>query len=244
MVKDQLWRPRYKPYSYQPEPKKKDKPSTVLAIPDLHCPFEHPEAFAFLKYVYDSRKCNRVACVGDELDMHFVSRYPKEHDALGGKDELRQGLDKLKVLYEMFPNVEVCISNHTSRPYRMARSVGLLDTFMREYSDWMEAPKGWSWSEEVEIDGVLYFHGEPYSGFKGALNALKDLRRSLVIGHIHLGGGVWQTPEVPGKFALNTGWLGNQEEYAFRYAKKCRGRPTLGCGVVHEGKWAEFVEMK
>lgn len=231
--------PKVKPFSVASQ-----NPSTVLHISDLHAPFHHPKALDFLHDTYVKYKCNAVVCAGDELDFHAISRHPREYDSMGAKDELERGLVFMRELFKVFPDVQVCVSNHTSRPYRMGRTVGLLDEFFRSYSEWMQAPQGWSWHERIEIDGVLYFHGEPYSGEKGALNAMKDIGKSVAIGHTHTGAGVWQIPSMPGLFALNSGCLINSEAYAFRYAKMCRGRPVLGSGVVHEGKWAEFVPLK
>ena len=44
--------------------------ATVLALPDLHCPFEHRDALAFLKAVRKHYRTDTTVCLGDEADMH------------------------------------------------------------------------------------------------------------------------------------------------------------------------------
>jgi hypothetical protein len=149
----------------------------------------------------------------------------------------------MRELFKVFPTVETCISNHTSRPYRMAYTVGILDEFLRGYSEWMQAPAGWSWHEEIRIDGVRYIHGEPYTGEKGPLNAVQDSGLSTVMGHIHAYAGVWQTPSLGNLFGMNVGCLIDLKAYAFRYGKAYRSTPVIGCGVVREGKWPEFIPL-
>lgn len=57
--------------------------SIVLAIPDIHAPFQHPKTIEFLQYVYNHFKCDRVVCLGDEMDFHAISRWPKDPDGHG-----------------------------------------------------------------------------------------------------------------------------------------------------------------
>lgn len=218
--------------------------SRVLAISDLHCPFDHPKYLDFLRRTRDRYKTDTTVCLGDELDFAAISRYPKDPDGLGGGDEFKQGLEHLKPYYKAFPNVKVCTSNHTDRPYKLAFSVGMPNAFVRPLADLLKAPKGWEWQDDYVIDGALYFHGEPYSGKDGALQAAKNESMNVVIGHIHSSPGVtYHAAKYKKIWALNCGWGGDQVAYAFKYAKTSRSKAVLGCGVILDGE-PHFIPME
>lgn len=210
--------------------------NTVLVIPDMHHPFAHPDTVAFLKAVKERYKPNKVVCLGDEVDMHAMSFHTHDPDGYGPGKEHERALEALQPIYKMFPKVMVCISNHTARPFRRAVQFGIPKTFLREYKEFMEAPKGWEWANQWEIDNILYIHGEGYSGKNAALTAAQTNMQSTVIGHIHSFAGI---NYVANKrfliFGLNAGCLINVDAYAFAYAKNARNKPIIGCAVVDKG---------
>lgn len=158
--------------------------------------------------------------------------------------EHAEAVEALKKLYKLFPNVKVCTSNHTSRPFRKAFEHGLPKVFIKDYRDFMQAPKGWQWADSWEVDGTLFLHGEGFSGQNGALKAAQGHRQSVVIGHLHSFGGVtYSASKNDLIFGMNVGCLINPRSYAFKYGKFLVNRPTLGCGVVLDGKQAIFVPM-
>lgn len=218
------------------------KPSgnRVLVIPDLHCPFEHPDSLAFLQAVYARHKCNTVVCLGDEADFHHYSRWPKDPDGMGAGKELRKVIEHLQPFYRAFPVVKVCTSNHTVRPMKLMFDAGLPAAFIPSYEKMLDAPEGWSWADEWQIDGVKYFHGEGKSGQGAHIQFLKAYKQSLVHGHIHSFAAV----SYEGKhFAMNTGCLIDEKAYAFKYAKHMAIKPSIGCGVVIEGRSAMYRPM-
>jgi hypothetical protein len=78
----------------------------------------------------------------------------------------------------------------------------------------------------------------------GALNRAKDNRQSTVIGHIHSFGGVmYSASEIDMIFGLNVGCGIDVNAYAVAYAKQFAKRPTLGCGIVIDGKIGLFIPM-
>lgn len=90
----------------------------------------------------------------------------------------------------------------------------------------------------------MYIHGEGFSGQNGAITAAKSHRQSVVLGHLHTFGGVtYSASRNDLIFGLNVGCLIDTHAYAFRYGKFLANRPTLGCGVVIDGKQAIFVPM-
>lgn len=210
--------------------------STVLAIPDLHCPFQHPDAFKFLKAVKRKYKPNEVVCLGDEMDAHAISMHDSDPDGLGAGDELTAAITELKKLYKIFPKVKVCTSNHGSLPYRRAYKFGLPRAFLKSYKEFLQAPAGWTWADEHEVDGIIYEHGESFAGQQGAIKSANANMQSTVIGHIHAFAGIqYSANQKHLIFGFNVGCLIDNSAYAFAYGKKFKAKPILGCGIIKDG---------
>lgn len=218
--------------------------ASVLAIPDLHAPFEHRDVLAFLKAVRSKYKTTRTVCLGDEGDMHGVSDHDHDPDGLSPGDEHAAMIAHLRPLYAAFPDVECCVSNHTARPFRRAAKYGIPSVYLRSYRDFMEAPVGWSWVEWAEIDGVRYLHGEGYSGPLGALKCAQAHMQPVVIGHLHSFAGILFNANPRHLFwGMNAGCLIDRRAYAFAYAKHSPAKPILGCGVIRDAV-PTFVPMQ
>jgi hypothetical protein len=216
--------------------------SVVLAIPDLHCPFEHPDSLAFLKLVRDTYKPNKVVCLGDEIDAHAFSKYPKDPDGLSAGKELKEAIEHLEAFYIQFPEVLVCESNHTIRPWKKAFEAGLPKSFLRAVETVLNAPDGWKWASKHVVDGVVYMHGDSgCSGFTAHIQYMRKLKQSCVIGHIHSYAGV--NYEGP-LFGMNAGCLIDTDAYCFKYAKGLPIPVSLGCGIVQNGAQAHFIPMR
>ena len=216
----------------------------VLVISDLQAPFHHKGSLDFLSDQQRRWKANKIVCIGDEVDFHAISLHEKEAEANGPAQELKHAKLLLKQLYRLFPQVDVCLSNHTDRPYRVAGKYGIPREFLKDYKNLLHAPKGWNWFNRVYVDGVVYQHGEGYSGKNGAIQAAMINRQSTVIGHLHSHGGVlWHANDNDLIFGMNVGCLIDVDAYAFRYGRTFKDKPTLGCGVVIEGQQAYFIPM-
>ena len=218
--------------------------AVVFAISDLHAPFHHPDVLEYLAFVKSYYKPDRIVCLGDELDQNALSVHTKELTLPTALEEFTAAMLFMKKLYKLFPVVDVCISNHGSRPFRVAQAAGLPSVYMKSYSEFMEAPVGWRWHPRVIIDGVVYEHGDPCSGKDGAYKAAFENRRSTVIGHIHAWGSVTYSANHDNQmFWANAGCLVNPSSDVFRYSSKYRNKCTLGSVVVVDGKAAHFIRM-
>lgn len=220
----------------------RQKDSVVLAIPDLHCPFHHPDALDFLIYVRDKFNPTHVVCLGDEIDAHSFSRYMPDPDGHGPAKELELAIEALTPFYREFPEVLVCVSNHTIRPWKKGFDSGLPQSFLRSVETVLNAPDGWVWSDRHEVNGVLYLHGD--SGKSGAYahqNYVKSFKQSVVIGHIHAHAGVQYDGNL---FGMNAGCLIDKSAYAFKYAKNYCNDVNLGCGLVIGGEVGHFLPMR
>jgi hypothetical protein len=214
-------------------------------IGDTHLPFMHPEYPNFCYEVFDFFGCSNIVHIGDEVDNHGISYHEKDPDGHSAGREADLAQEELYKWYALFPNVKVCIGNHTALPYRKAYTNGLPKRYIKTYNQIWNAPKGWNWQPEFEIDDVLYTHGIGSSGQNGAIKKAKDNRQSTVIGHIHsFGGANYSSSNKDLIFGLNVGCGIDINAYAMAYGKNFSVRPTLGCGVVLDhGKTALFIPM-
>jgi hypothetical protein len=212
----------------------------VLAVPDLHAPYEHIDALEFLKSVRDKYRPSEFVCLGDEVDFHSVSRWPTNPDGMSAGQELSKAIEHLQPFYKEFPLMAVCTSNHTARPFRKAFDAGLPQAFLPAYQTLLKAPEGWQWKDYWEFDGVRYIHGEGKSGQGAHISFMRGYRQSIVHGHVHSFAAVSHEGEL---FAVNSGCLIDAQSYAFAYAKHMPISVSLGCSVIHSGKRAEFIPM-
>ncbi len=209
---------------------------TVLAIPDLHCPFEHKDSLEFLKAVHAKFKCTTVINLGDEIDGYALSTYEHGPDTYSAGHELDEAIKHLQPFYKAFPNVAVCTSNHTNRIVKKAFKAGIPAKFLKTFAEILDAPPGWQWGDRFIVDDVIYEHGEGYSGAAAVKLIAKDNMKSTVFGHVHSYGGI-QYISNPYEmfFGMNCGCLVDGEAYAFAYSKLMKSKPTLGCGVIDRG---------
>ncbi len=208
----------------------------VLVISDTQGPFEHKDTLRFLKAVHRKYKCDTVVHVGDEADMHALSDYDHDPDGMSAGDEHKALLKSLQPFYKAFPDVMVCESNHTARPFRQAHKHGIPRAYMRSYREFMEAPEGWQWADHWVIDGVRYQHGMGYSGRNGAIKAAERNMQSTVIGHLPAHAGIQFTANAKFLlFGMNVGSLIDVDAYAFAYGKHYPSKPIIACGVVIKG---------
>lgn len=210
--------------------------SIVLAIPDIHAPFHHRDAFKFLEAVKKKFKPDTVINMGDLEDWHSISMHDHDVNGMSAGDELKALRKAIKPLFKLFPKMKICTSNHGSLPFRRAFKFGLPSELLKSYRDILEAPQGWVWADQWEVDGVIYEHGDPFSGQLAALKAAEQNMQSTVIGHVHTFAGIQYSANSRHLiFGFNTGCLIDKDAYAFAYARKIKRKPILGCGVIING---------
>lgn len=209
---------------------------TVFVIPDLQCPFEHPDAVEFMRAVARKNKPTRIVCIGDSMDQHALSRWATDPDGLGPRDEYEQAIEHLRPVYKLFPEAIEVASNHNERIAKRAYEAAIPSVFLRDYSQIMQYPPGWHLEQYVEIEGVLYEHGNTQGGMYAARNIAYHNGQSTVIGHHHSHAGVqYIASRKKMWWGMNVGCLIDVDAYAFRYSKEQKFKPTLGCGVVIRG---------
>ncbi len=207
----------------------------VLVVPDLHCPWQHPEALGFLRRLRKAVRPDAVVLLGDELDAAAWSRFAKEPDMDSPSAELAAARAALRPFRDLFPEAMVCESNHTARPWLRAAEAGLTGEFLRDASEVLDTP-GWVRQSEWWLDGVVYMHGEGFSGATAHVKAATQNRRPTVIGHVHAHAGInYLTGPFDRIWGMNAGCLIDPAAPAFRYGRHLRNRPCLGAAVVRDG---------
>lgn len=203
----------------------------VLVIPDLHAPFSHPRALEFLRKLQRQFQPTQVVCIGDLVDQHALSAFVKGPRSLNASSELHAAKTFLQRLAKLFPKMLCCLGNHDLRYLKRANEAGIPGEYLKDFSDIIGAPQGWKFADQFEIDGVLYLHGDNYSGQGAALNMVKSKMQSVCFGHTHQGSLVYHN----GAFGLNVGALTDESAYAFEYAKFAKSRAFIGAGLVLDG---------
>lgn len=212
------------------------KNQTILVIGDLHCPFMHQDAVAFLKAVKAKYKPNEIIFMGDEVDAHATSYHEHNPDLPSAGDELALAIKQLTPLYKMFPKATVLESNHGSLVYRKALTAGLPSAILKGYREILHAPKGWTWKYDYTVKTALsdiYFH----HGKSGTWEKLsKNMAMSAVQGHFHNKFYIsyWSSPNAL-YWDGNAGCLVDNHSRAMEYGKNNLQKPIVGCMVVVNG---------
>lgn len=208
----------------------------VLFIPDLHVPYHHKDAFDFLELVRDTYEPDLVVNLGDEVDKHAMSFHDSDPDLPSAGDELEEAIAYLEDLYSLFPEMHLVDSNHGSMHYRKGKHHGIPRKYLRDYGDILEAPEGWSWSHELNINcggnmvRVKHQHG------KNVLKAAEQAGRCLIGGHFHEDFFVQYSANSDRLiWACTSGCLVDDSSLAFAYNNTNLKRPILGCTIVING---------
>lgn len=216
----------------------------VLIISDTHLPFEREGSLDFCNDIKNKYNCKTIIHIGDEIDNCAISQYAKDPDGLSAGSEAAQAQSKILDWYKAFPDVNVCIGNHTNRMFRLAHLSGIPRVMLKSYEELWQAPKGWKWSEYFDVQGVHYSHGSGMSGPNAAMKKAVNLRKSCVIGHIHTEATIqYNVSALDRIFGMQVGCLVDDKAYAFAYAKDNTKKSILSCGVVTENGTLPIIEL-
>lgn len=208
--------------------------SRVLLISDLHIPYHHQDALAFLKHLKEKYNPTRVICLGDELDKHALSYHDSDPDLLSAGDELRKSLPVVAELHKMFPVMDIIESNHGSLVWRKAKTFGIPKHYIKGYNDVLGVGDGWKWSFDLTITlpngQKCYIH---HGKTSDVIKLSQQMGMCAVQGHFHESFKVdyWGNPN--GLFwGLQTGCLIDDDALAFSYNNVNIKRPMIGTAVI------------
>lgn len=212
------------------------KYKSILVISDMHCPYEHPDAVAFLTAIKKKFKPDKVVCIGDEADFHALSYHESNPDLDSPGKELDKAIEALKPVYKLFPITEVIESNHGSMVLRKSITAGMPSRVIKSYNDILEAPKGWKWTFDTIVQtplGPVYFcHGKSTTPGKLA----SQYGMSTVQGHYHEKAQIHyiSTPEKL-MFDAHIGCLADDKSLALGYNKINPKRPIVSIMMIVNG---------
>ena len=217
--------------------------STVLVIGDTHCPGMRSGYIRFLQRLADEYCPDRVVHIGDLVDWHAISYHEKLPSQDGAGEEFKKARRQVASLVKAFPRADWMIGNHDALTHRQAESAGLPKEILKGYQEIWEVP--WRVHQrfaKLEIDGVLYSHGDSGAGGKCAhLNQAVENFQSTVIGHHHsLAGVSYHANKRHRVFGMAVGCGVEHRSERFSYAARLPKKPILGCGFVVDGKRAFF----
>lgn len=211
----------------------------ILVVGDLHAPYTHPDAIAFLRSVRDSYSPDMVVQVGDETDGHAISFHDSDVNLDSAGVELEKAKLVLEQVHTLFPNLLVCDSNHGSLIYRRAKAHGLPVQFIKKYRDILfpeHGAKKWSWADAWVLNtplGPVRFQHQVSGDLM--LNASHE-RTSLVIGHHHAKYDItYSASSTALYFGAHAGCLVDNKSLAFAYGKLSKGKPIMGVMTITDG---------
>ena len=203
----------------------------VLVIGDLHEPFCLDNYLEHCVETYNKYKCNEVVFIGDIIDNHASSYHETDPDGHSAGQELKMAIQRIKQWYQAFPKATVIIGNHDRLIMRKAYSSGLSKMWIKDYAEVLGTP-GWNFTESIEIDDVLYIHGE---GGTARARVRRDLQ-SIVQGHLHSQAYIdWCVGAKFKLFGMQVGCGIDHKSYAMAYGKE-GPKPAIACGVVLQGE--------
>lgn len=219
---------------------------TTLVIPDLQAPAHHPDALAFLCAVRDKVKPINTVCIGDELDLNFLSDFAKLPEVDQPHSEFAASQAFLRSLFAEFPEAVSCVSNHVHGRFDRARTRGRIPpSFLRPIEDLIDAPVGWSWHSAIRMGDIIIRHGhKDVQNLKRVI--LEEMPAkygkpySLLLGHYHQKIGQ-HTPDIQvGDRFLWGGFTGCLIDPRHPFFGYSRGYERLGLVVIRDGRLRPF----
>jgi len=211
---------------------------TILCVSDLHSPFMHSDTVKFLTHLKSKYKPTKIVFIGDILDHYMLSQFKHSTKSQTAAQELTGAIESLFPIYKLFPEAYLVKGNHDNRFEKIADQAGIPGQYLKEFKDTICAPKKWQFVDEVEIDGILFTHGDGYTS-QSWTTITRFTHKNTVIGHTHANAGLIHSNNL---WALNVGCLIDDSSYAFHYARTCKIRGSLGCGVI-QGTKTGYIPM-
>lgn len=209
----------------------------ILLIPDMHMPYHHPDAMAFLEAVRDWYEPDLVINLGDAADFHAISFHDSDPDLLSAGGELAKLQEGAAELEGLFPDMYIVGSNHGDLPVRKFKSHGLPSAFLSDYNSIYGVGEGWKFVDDI----TLMEKGEPdfyicHNIRKNALQIAQQRGQRFACGHYHENFEIRYAGNPNSLlWALMSGCLVDKKSLAFSYNKLNLNRPIVGASVVEQG---------
>ena len=217
----------------------KTRHDNIMVIPDIHAPYQHPDALPFLTLVRDTFQPDLVVNLGDELDYHAMSFHDSDPNLDSAGAELENAKVFMRALHTEFPEVLVCHSNHGSMAFRRAKAHGIPVQLIKRYRDVIfpeHSAPGWSWAGSWRVGTpmgeVLFKHQA-----SGILTDAAHNSCNLVVGHSHGNFSIeYSASSSHLYYGMYCGCLIDKDSMAFAYGKHSLRKPIVGCGMIINGR--------
>jgi len=211
----------------------------ILCVPDLHIPYEHPDALAFISAVMSEYNPNVVVNLGDMLDFHNISFHNSDPDLDNAGIELDRARDKIAHWENLIPEQYIVGSNHGDLPLRQFIASGLPRELLKSYNDIYEVGDGWKFVPDLTIETSSKYLPDIYIAHgirKNALQVSQQRGQRFVCGHYHEDFSVRYAGNPNSLlWAVMSGCLIDKKSLAFNYNMLNLNRPLLGCTVILYG---------
>lgn len=212
----------------------------ILVLPDIHLPFHNKAAIKRIAEFNKTYKADLVIQLGDLVDAHAWSRWPKASSAMSPDHEFAKARKGAEWLHKLFPKMVILHGNHDLRASNKRLDAGIPSQFIKTFAELFNF-KGWTFHEPKRLltvntpkGKVSFCHGDEAGGTP--LEKAKTLGHSLVQGHTHKATISYHTGQ-DGKtvFGAEGGHLVDVDSYAFRYALGSLKKGTIGFLVIEKG---------
>lgn len=208
--------------------------SRILLISDLHIPYHHQDAIAFLLHLKEKYNPTRVICLGDEVDGHALSFHDSDPDLPSAGDEIRQALPVIADLFKIFPKMDILESNHGSLVWRKAKVFGIPKHYIKSYNEVLGVDSGWKWSFDLTIElpngQKCYMHHGKTSNI---IQLSQQMGMNATQGHYHETFKIDYWGNSTGLYwGMQCGCLIDDDKLAFNYNNVNIKRPIIGTGLI------------
>ena len=208
--------------------------SRILLISDLHIPYHHQDAIAFLSHLKDKYNPTRIICLGDEVDGHALSFHDSDPDLPSAGDEIRQALPVIAELFKIFPKMDILESNHGSLVWRKAKVFGIPKHYIKSYNEVLGVDSGWKWSFDLTVDlpngQKCYMHHGKTSNI---IQLSQQMGMNALQGHYHETFKIDYWGNSTGLYwGMQCGCLIDDDKLAFNYNNVNIKRPIIGTGLI------------
>lgn len=221
-------------YSVRKNDKVEHDNSRILLISDLHIPYHHQDAIAFLTHLKEKYTPTRVICLGDEVDGHALSFHDSDPDLPSAGDEIRQALPVIAELFKIFPKMDILESNHGSLVWRKAKVFGIPKHYIKSYNEVLGVDSGWKWSFDLTVDlpngQKCYMHHGKTSNI---IQLSQQMGMNATQGHYHETFKIDYWGNSTGLYwGMQCGCLIDDDKLAFNYNNVNIKRPIVGTGLI------------
>ena len=134
------FRPRLSSEEYELIQNHRSK-NNVGIIGDTHEPYCHPDYMNFCYEVFNRFSCGTIVHIGDEVDNAALSYHEKMAEMPNAETEAEKAQTAMEKWYSTFPDVKVCVGNHSALPFRQATTAGIPKRFLKSYEELLHIPK-------------------------------------------------------------------------------------------------------